>query len=135
MEDLPAFGGASAPLAAVVGRDGCLYPDFEIEASRPPPFAACRPTRRLPSMKSADKTGVASARSIVYVGSMSVNEIKKAIEHLSIEERLELMQWLNQSADDEWDLQMKRDAAAGKFDKLIKEAEADYRDGRTTEFP
>ena len=66
---------------------------------------------------------------------MSVNEIKKAIEHLSVEERLELMQWLNQSADDEWDRQMKRDAAAGKFDRLIKEGETDYREGRTTEFP
>jgi hypothetical protein len=64
-----------------------------------------------------------------------VNEIKKAIGQLSVEERLDLMQWLNQSADDEWDLQMKRDAAAGKFDKLIKEAETDYRQGRTTEFP
>jgi hypothetical protein len=86
-------------------------------------------------MKSAAKTGVASAHSIVYVTGVSVNEIKKAIEHLSVEERLELMQWLNQSADDEWDLQMKRDAAAGKFDKVIKEGDADYRDGRTTEFP
>ncbi len=66
---------------------------------------------------------------------MGVNEIKKAIEHLSLEERLDLMQWLNQSADDEWDLQMKRDAAAGKFDTVIKEGEADYREGRTTEFP
>ncbi len=42
------------------------------------------------------------------------------------------MQWLNQSADDEWDLQMKRDGAAGKFDKLIKESEAEYREGRTS---
>jgi hypothetical protein len=66
---------------------------------------------------------------------VSVNEIKKAIEHLSVEERLELMQWLNHSADDAWDSQMKRDAAAGKFDKLMKESEAEYREGRTTEFP
>ena len=66
---------------------------------------------------------------------MSVDEIKRAIENLSLEERLGLMQWLNQSADDEWDLQMKRDAAAGKFDTVIKEGGADYREGRTTEFP
>ncbi len=69
---------------------------------------------------------------IVYATGVSVNEIKRAIEHLSTEERLELMQWLNQSADDEWDLQMKRDGAAGKFDKLIKESEAEYREGRTS---
>ncbi len=61
---------------------------------------------------------------------MSVNEIKKAIEHLSVEERLGLMQWLNQSTDDEWDSQMKCDATAGKFDKLIKEAETDYQQDR-----
>ncbi|HUJ09005.1 MAG TPA: hypothetical protein VL171_03190 [Verrucomicrobiae bacterium] len=66
---------------------------------------------------------------------MSVNEIKKAIEHLSVEERLELMQWLNQSGDDDWDRQMKRDAAAGKFDKLIKESETEYREGHTKKFP
>jgi hypothetical protein len=29
---------------------------------------------------------------------VSVNEIKKAIEDLSLEDRLELMQWLNHSA-------------------------------------
>jgi len=66
---------------------------------------------------------------------VSVDEIKKAIENLSLEERLGLMQWLNQSADDAWDLQMKRDAAAGKFDTVIKEGDVDYREGRTTEFP
>lgn len=66
---------------------------------------------------------------------MSANEIKKAIEHLSLGEPLELMQWLNHPADDEWDLEMKRDATAGKFDKLMKESEAEYREGRTTEFP
>lgn len=66
---------------------------------------------------------------------MSVKEIKKAIEHLSLEERLELMQWLNLSSDDDWDLQMKRDASAGKFDKLIKESTTEYREGRTKKFP
>jgi len=81
------------------------------------------------------RTGLAWAANIVYGDSMSVNEIKKAIEDLSVEERLDLMQWLNQSTDDEWDSQMKRDAAAGKFDKVIKEAETDYKQGRTTEFP
>jgi hypothetical protein len=81
------------------------------------------------------KSAVASAHSLVYATDVSVKEIKKAIEHLSIEDRLELMQWLNQSADDDWDRQMKRDAAAGKFDALIKEGEADYREGRTTKFP
>ena len=65
---------------------------------------------------------------------MSVKEIKEAITQLSIEERLLLMQWLN-GDEDAWDLQMKRDAAAGKFDKLMEESEKDYHAGRTTRFP
>ena len=83
----------------------------------------------------ATEPGVASVRQVVYAMDVSVDDIKKAIEHLSLEDRLELMQWLNQSEDDGWDVQMKRDARAGKFDKLMREAEADYREGRTTEFP
>ena len=78
---------------------------------------------------------VAPVGRVVCANGVSVDEIKKAIENLSLEERLGLMQWLNQSADDAWDLQMKRDAAAGKFDTVIKEGDVDYREGRTTEFP
>jgi hypothetical protein len=33
--------------------------------------------------------------------------------------------------DDDWDRQMKRDAGAGKFDKLHREAEAEYAAGKT----
>jgi hypothetical protein len=89
---------------------------------------------RAANQESAE-TGIASVRGFAYDTNVSVDEIKKAIEHLPLEARLELMQWLNQSADDGWDSQMKRDAKAGKFDKLMREAEADYREGRTTEFP
>ena len=64
---------------------------------------------------------------------MSVNEIKDAITQLPIEERLTLMQWVNGN-EDAWDLQMKRDAAAGKFDRLMEESEKDYHAGRTTKF-
>ena len=66
---------------------------------------------------------------------MSVQEIQKAIEQLSVEERLQVMQWLNASEDDEWDRQMKRDASAGKFDRMREAAEKDYHSGRCTGFP
>jgi hypothetical protein len=48
-------------------------------------------------------------------------EIKSAIEQLSFEERAQLAAWLRSRKDDEWDEQMKRDIAAGKFDAILRE--------------
>ena len=56
---------------------------------------------------------------------MSSAEIKNAIEHLSFEERAELAAWLHGWRDDEWDEQMKRDIAAGKFDAILREVDED----------
>jgi len=56
---------------------------------------------------------------------MSSAEIKNAIEHLSFEERAELAAWLHGWKDDEWDEQMKRDIAAGKFDAILREVDED----------
>ena len=61
----------------------------------------------------------------------TVAEIREAIEKLSLEERAELMAELHGYEDDDWDRQMKADAAAGKFDAMNREAEADYRAGQT----
>ena len=58
-------------------------------------------------------------------------EIKAAIDKLSLQERCELEAWLHPSEDDAWDEQMKRDAAAGKFDALNREAEAEHAAGKT----
>jgi hypothetical protein len=60
-----------------------------------------------------------------------VEEIQQAIATLSLEERAELLSSLMNFEDDEWDKQMKRDAAAGKFDKLRDEAEEEFRQGKT----
>ena len=62
----------------------------------------------------------------------TVEEIKTAIQLLSVEERAEdvvaeLCGW----ADDNWDRQMKADAAAGKFDSLNREADAAHAVGET----
>jgi hypothetical protein len=61
----------------------------------------------------------------------SVEEIKAIIPSLTLEERAEIMSCLNDFPDDEWDLQMKRDAAAGKFDEMNRQTDADHAAGKT----
>ena len=61
----------------------------------------------------------------------TVQEIESAIEKLSVEERAELVAKLCGWADDDWDRQMKSDAAAGKFATLNEEAGNAYRTGQT----
>ncbi len=61
----------------------------------------------------------------------TVAEIKAAIDQLSLEERCELEALLHPFENDAWDEQMKRDAAAGKFDALHREAEAEHAAGKT----
>ena len=61
----------------------------------------------------------------------TVAEIWSAIQELSLQERCELEALLHPFADDDWDRQMKRDAAAGKFDGLHRVAEAEYAAGKT----
>jgi hypothetical protein len=66
---------------------------------------------------------------------MSVAEIKEAIAKLSPQEYCELMTELRPYPDDEWDKQMKTDAAAGKFDEMNQKAHADFKQGNTLPFP
>jgi hypothetical protein len=66
---------------------------------------------------------------------MSLAEIKSAIQQLSFEERAELAAWLHGWKDDEWDEQMKRDAAGGKLDSILHEVEEDIKAGRVREMP
>jgi hypothetical protein len=61
----------------------------------------------------------------------TVAEIFSAIKQLSLQGRCELEALLHPFEDDDWDKQMKRDAAAGKFDALHHEAEAEYAAGKT----
>ena len=53
----------------------------------------------------------------------TVAEIKAAIDQLSPQERCELEALLHPFEDDDWDRQMKRDAApGGKLHKLMEES-------------
>lgn len=65
---------------------------------------------------------------------MTLTEIEDAITALSDEDRAALRAWLEQeAAEDEWDEQIARDAAAGKLDRFIEEARAEHRAGLTRE--
>jgi len=66
---------------------------------------------------------------------VSVDQIKTAIEQLSFEERAELAAWLHGWKDDEWDEQMKRDVAAGKLDRILRDVDEDIRAGKLREMP
>ena len=61
----------------------------------------------------------------------TVQEIKSAIARLSLEERAKLVSELCGWADDDWDRQMKRGAAAGKFDAMNRDADAAHASGQT----
>ena len=64
----------------------------------------------------------------------TVEEIKRAIQTLTDEQRRELEAWWH-PAYDEWDLQMDSDAKAGKLDPLSEQALKDFRTGNCDEFP
>ncbi|HUZ06385.1 MAG TPA: hypothetical protein VMV89_02735 [Candidatus Paceibacterota bacterium] len=61
----------------------------------------------------------------------TVAGIFNAIKELSLQERCELEALLHPFEDDDWDKQMKRDAAAGKFGTLHDAAEAEHAAGKT----
>ncbi|HZA38710.1 MAG TPA: hypothetical protein VE486_06180 [Candidatus Baltobacteraceae bacterium] len=66
---------------------------------------------------------------------MSLAEIQSAIEQLSFEERAKLAAWLHGWKDDDWDEQMKRDVASGKFEDVLREVDDDIRAGRLRDMP
>ena len=61
----------------------------------------------------------------------TVAEIKEAIGKLSLEERAEMLAELCGWNDDDWDCQIKRDAAAGKFAALNRATDTAHATGQT----
>jgi len=57
----------------------------------------------------------------------TVAEIKEAIDRLSPQKYCELMSVLHPFEDDDWDRQMKADAAAGKFAVINEAADCAWR--------
>jgi hypothetical protein len=64
----------------------------------------------------------------------TVEEIKRAAGALSAAEREELLAWLL-DAEDGWDREMAKDAAAGKLDFLVKQARAAVREDTLRDWP
>jgi hypothetical protein len=66
---------------------------------------------------------------------MSVQEIKEAVQRLSLEERAEVAACLHSWNDDGWDEQMKRDLASGKLDKILARVDADIAENKIGGMP
>jgi len=64
---------------------------------------------------------------------MTVDHFEKAVAELPPEERAEFTAWFEEFLADQWDRQIEADAAAGKLDRLAKEADEDFEAGRCTE--
>jgi len=60
----------------------------------------------------------------------TVADIEKAITALPIKEARTVADWLQDYLDEQWDLQIERDAKSGKLDKLAAQAQAHYKAGR-----
>ncbi len=61
---------------------------------------------------------------------MSVPEIEQAISQLPAEELSRFAKWFEEFMADEWDRQIDRDAAAGKFDRINAKADENFEAGR-----
>lgn len=66
---------------------------------------------------------------------MSVQELETAITQLSPDELARFTEWFEEYKSDEWDRQIEADAAAGRLDDLIREAEDDIAAGRVRPLP
>jgi hypothetical protein len=62
-----------------------------------------------------------------------VEHIERQISELSREEFAELRNWVLERDWSAWDAQVEADARAGKLDKLVEEAQGDYKAGRARE--
>lgn len=62
---------------------------------------------------------------------MNLEQIKKEILKLAIEEQWKASMWLLDYLNQLWDEQMEADADAGRLDKLIAQAKAEYKQGLT----
>lgn len=62
-----------------------------------------------------------------------INSIEKAVEALPPSELAEFRRWFAEFDAAAWDTQIEKDAIAGKLDKMVAEALADYGAGSARE--
>ena len=63
-----------------------------------------------------------------------IEQIEKAIEEPSVQERAQLGEWLQELQERAFDDAIERDLKAGRLDKLIAEARAEMEAGEGEEF-
>lgn len=66
---------------------------------------------------------------------ITVEEIKAAIEKLSLSERGQLERWLHGWDNDEWDRQIVADATAGKLDRVLRDVDDQIDAGNLRDLP
>jgi hypothetical protein len=60
-----------------------------------------------------------------------VEQLEQQIVQLNPNEFAQLREWLMEEDWTEWDLQIERDAASGKLDRMAKQALADHAAGKS----
>ena len=65
----------------------------------------------------------------------TLDEIKAAIDKLSLEERADLARRLYGWQDDNWDRQIANDAKSGRLDAVLAEADEEIRAGQLRDLP
>ncbi|MCC6359629.1 MAG: hypothetical protein IT450_12865 [Phycisphaerales bacterium] len=63
----------------------------------------------------------------------SVPEIEKAVRSLSPEDLAQFRAWFADFDGQAWDAEFEQDVAAGRLDRLAREAVSDLNDGKCTE--
>ena len=57
---------------------------------------------------------------------MSVQDLEKAVTHLSTTELNDFAQWFQEFLADAWDRQIEDDANAGRLDAALRQADDDF---------
>ena len=60
---------------------------------------------------------------------MSVAEIEQAVSKMTAKELSQFAKWFEEYMADEWDRQIERDVAAGKFDKINAKVKENFKAG------
>jgi hypothetical protein len=61
----------------------------------------------------------------------TVAKIKQAVKHLPSTDYRKFRRWFEAQDERTWDRQIERDSKGGKFDRLIAEAQSEFRAGVT----
>ena len=60
-----------------------------------------------------------------------VDELEQAVRELSSQDLRQFREWFVEFDAELWDRQLERDVAAGRLDRLVNEARAEHREGRS----